>query len=414
MLPEGSIEVSEIWKRFRADRKGALMKDQIRRLRAKMKGRDPGWTWALRDINFSLAPGKSLGIVGANGSGKTTLLRVLSGVMYPYSGKVEVSGRVGALIEVRAGLHPDLTGRENIFVYGTLLGLTRKAVAERFDEIVEFAEIEAAVDRQMKHYSSGMQMRLGFAIAAFLEPALLIVDEILAVGDAAFQQRCLDRMRTVLSQGTTLLFVSHDLATVEATCDRTIWLHRGAIQADGPTPEVLGGYRRQVEEFAEFSHSKGGVFQIREAGVTTEHGGWPRTQEPMEIRLVVGKNVLDGVDQAQVVVGVTEGTANPIFALRHGIDLSSGAVEVRCRIPRVPLPRGRYFVWAAVWRTGRDVLPWYPVASFEVEGQALDQVFQSIVRLSPVHVESEWRMDPLDGHRATGRMTAEVAERSDG
>ncbi len=414
MLPKGSIEVSDIWKRFRADRKGALMKDQIRRLRAKMKGRDPGWTWALRDINFSLAPGKSLGIVGANGSGKTTLLRVLSGVMYPFSGKVEVSGRVGALIEVRAGLHPDLTGRENIFVYGTLLGLTRKAVAKRFDEIVEFAEIEAAVDRQMKHFSSGMQMRLGFAIAAFLEPDLLIVDEILAVGDASFQQRCLDRMRAVLTQGTTLLFVSHDLATVEATCERTIWLHRGAMQADGPTTEVLGAYRRQVEEFAEFTSPRGGDFQIVEAGVTTERGGWPRTQEPMEIRVVVGKNVSGGDGQAQVVIGVTEGTANPIFALRHGVDLSAGNAEVRCRIPRVPLPRGRYFVWAAVWRTGRDVLPWHPIAKFEVEGQDLDQVFHSIVRLSPVHVDAEWIVEPMNGRRDSAVRPLGSVDRSGG
>jgi ABC-type polysaccharide/polyol phosphate transport system ATPase subunit len=414
MLPEGSIEVSNIWKRFRADRKGALMRDQIRRLRARAQGRDPGWTWALRDINFSLAPGKSLGIVGANGSGKTTLLRVLSRVMYPYMGKVEVSGRVGALIEVRAGLHPDLTGRENIYVYGTLLGLTRKAVAKRFDEIVEFAEIQAAVDRQMKHFSSGMQMRLGFAIAAFLEPDLLIVDEILAVGDASFQQRCLDRMRAVLSQGTTLLFVSHDLATVEATCDRTIWLDRGAMQADGPTAEVLGRYRRQVEEFAEFTSPRGGEFQILEARVTSDNGGWPRTQEPMEIRVVVGKNVADSEGQAQLVVGVTEGTANPIFALRHGVDLSSGTAEVRCRIPRLPLPRGRYFVWAAVWRTGRDLLPWHPVAKFEVEGQELDPIFRSIVRLSPVHVDAEWIVESTNGHLGTTVKPVDSVDRSGG
>ncbi|MGH2793566.1 MAG: polysaccharide ABC transporter ATP-binding protein [Actinomycetota bacterium] len=412
MLPEGSIAVSNVWKRFRADRKGALMKDQLRRLRARMRGRDPGWTWALRDINFELEPGHSLGIVGANGSGKTTLLRVLSGVMYPYSGKVEVSGRVGALIEVRAGLHPDLTGRENIFVYGTLLGLTRKAVAKRFDEIVEFAEIEAAVDRQMKHFSSGMQMRLGFAIAAFLEPALLIVDEILAVGDAAFQQRCLDRMRAVLSQGTTLLFVSHDLATVEATCDRTIWLHSGAIQADGKTSEVLGAYRRQVEEFAEFTSPRGGDFQILEAGVTSPNGGWPRTQEPVDIRVVVRKNAAGGDGTAQVVVGVTEGTANPIFALRHGVDVSSGTTEVRCHIPRLPLPRGRYFIWAAVWRTGRDVLPWHPVAKFEVEGPDLPQVFHSIVRLSPIHVDAEWMAAPANGHRAQPVSAIEPGDRS--
>ncbi|MGH2784122.1 MAG: ABC transporter ATP-binding protein [Actinomycetota bacterium] len=410
MLPEGSIEVSDIWKRFRADRKGALMRDQIRRMRARMAGKDPGWTWALKDINFSVAPGESVGIVGANGSGKTTLLRVLSGVMFPYAGKVEVSGRVGALIEVRAGLHPDLTGRENVFVYGTLLGLTRKAVAKRFDEIVQFAEIEAAVDRQMKHFSSGMQMRLGFAIAAFLEPAVLIVDEILAVGDAQFQQRCLDRMREVLSQGTTLLFVSHDLATVEATCQRTIWLHQGVAQADGKTSEVLAGYRRQVEEIAAMS-PKGGEYEIPEAQVTGPDGGWARTQSPTDIRLVVTHPRGPGAVQTELIIGVTEGTANPIFVLRTKVDLRTGSAEVHCRLPHLPLPRGRFYLWATIGSEVRDVLRWHPVIRFDVVGEELDAAPPAIVRLAPVHVESEWTVEPMNGHNVV-RAAAEIGERS--
>ena len=160
-----------------------------------------------------------------------------------------VQGRIGALIEIRAGIHPNLTGRENVYLTGSLMGLSRKRVSERFDEIVAFAELEDAIDRQVKYYSSGMQMRLGFGVAAFLEPDVLLVDEVLAVGDAAFQQRCLDRMRYVLSQGTTLIFVSHDLAAVEATCTQGIWLHNGEVQRTRSSPRCRRGLQdiRRIE-----------------------------------------------------------------------------------------------------------------------------------------------------------------------
>ena len=398
MLPEGTIEATHLWKRFRADRHGALIKDQIRRLRARLRGRDPGWTWALRDVDFSVGPGETLGIVGPNGSGKTTLLRLLSGVMYPYAGQVSVSGRVGALIEVRAGIHPELTGRENVFVYGTLLGLSRKAVARRFDEIVAFAELTDAIDRQVKHYSSGMQMRLGFAVAAFLDPAILIVDEILAVGDAAFQQRCLERMREVVRQGTTLLFVSHDLATVEATCATTIWLNRGIQASQGPTAEVLAQYRQSVEEFAEVPKRHGGPVELLEIDVSAGDGEWPRTQGPVDVRLVLKKNqdARDG-GPTQVHIGVTEGPATPIFVLRHILQLGNDPTALVCRIPRLPLPQGRYYVWVSVSQPREDGIPWHPAARFEVIGEKLDKAPRSIVRLAPVHVESEWQVSTGDG-----------------
>src|SRR5919198_4084977 len=208
MLPSGSISATHLWKRFHADRRRRLLLDQLQSLPALLRGGGRrGWRWALRDVDLVAEPGESVALVGANGSGKSTLLKILTGVMYPYSGRVEAAGRVGALIEVRAGIHPDLTGRENIQLYGALLGLGRRKVRERFDEIVGFAELEDAVERQVKHYSTGMQMRLGVAVAAFLEPDILLVDEVLAVGDASFQQRCLDRMRQGLTQGTTLGFV---------------------------------------------------------------------------------------------------------------------------------------------------------------------------------------------------------------
>ena len=189
-MPDGTVTANRIWKRFRADRQRMLLRDEIQRLSARLRGEaGRGWRWALRDIDLAAQPGESVGLIGPNGSGKTTLLKILTRVMYPYAGSVEVAGRVSALIEVRAGIHPDLTGRENVFLFGSLLGLSRRDVAKRFDDIVTFAELEGAIDRQVKFYSSGMQMRLGFAVAGFLEPDVLLVDEVLAVGDTAFQQK---------------------------------------------------------------------------------------------------------------------------------------------------------------------------------------------------------------------------------
>jgi ABC-2 type transport system ATP-binding protein len=170
MSPKGSIRAEHIWKRFRADRRGNLLRAEIVRVAAKMRGNGgrAHWRWALRDIDLNVSPGDSVGLIGPNGSGKTTLLKILSRVMHPYAGRLDVQGRVGALIEIRAGIHPELTGRENVYLFGSLLGLSRKEIARRFDQIITFAELEDAVDRQAKFYSSGMQMRLGFSVAAFL------------------------------------------------------------------------------------------------------------------------------------------------------------------------------------------------------------------------------------------------------
>ena len=201
-LPDGTIDATHIWKRFRADPTRQSLRARAATVKRHLRGRGPaGLALGARGRRVpGRSPGEAVGLVGINGSGKSTLLKILTRVMYPYAGRVEVAGRTGALIEVRAGIHPELTGRENIHLYGTLLGLPRRMVASRFDEIVEFAQLEDAIDRQVKFYSSGMQMRLGFGVAAFLEPDVLLVDEVLAVGDTGFQQRCIDRMRTMLDR----------------------------------------------------------------------------------------------------------------------------------------------------------------------------------------------------------------------
>jgi ABC-2 type transport system ATP-binding protein len=345
------------------------------------------WRWVLRDVDFKVEPGEAVGLVGANGSGKSTLLKILTRVMYPYAGRLEVTGRVGALIEIKAGIHPDLTGRENIHLYGSLLGLKRAEVTRRFDEIVEFAELTDAIDRQLKWYSSGMSMRLGFGVAAFLNPDILLVDEVLAVGDAAFQQKCLNRMRVVLAEGTTLVYVSHDLATVEATCTRGVWLDYGDIRADGSVRQSLGAYRHEIETLAEAQVADGAV-KLTEAVATGLDGHPIRSHEPLEVTLRV--KAADRT-HGSLCIGVTEGPAAPVFLLRNDLDLAPGETEARCSITSLPLPRGRYFLWVGLFDgRGVDLMAWHPAASFEVEGPELDVSPPGVMRLAPVYVNARW------------------------
>lgn len=391
MLPEGSIEATHIWKRFRADRHRRLLRDQVQRLTHRIRGgKSRGWRWALQDVNLVAEPGESIGLVGLNGSGKSTLLKILTRVMYPTAGDVRVAGRVGALIEVRAGIHPDLTGRENVYLYGTLLGMTRREVASRFDEIVAFAQVEDAIDRQVKFFSSGMQMRLGFSVAAFLEPRILLVDEVLAVGDASFQQKCLDRMQAVLAQGTTIVFVSHDLAAVESLCTRGIWLTGGAVSADGPVRDVLRDYRRSIEEGALFSPSNG-LVRLLKAEVSSPDAPVPQSNGALELRFVFES---ESVESAGLTVGVSEGPSTPIFIVRRDVNVESGQTDVRCRIPHLPLPRGSFYVWVGLTRPRAKgnlwLLPWHPVVKFEVTGPDLDRAPRGIVRLAPVYVDADW------------------------
>jgi len=204
--------------------------------------------WALRDINLEVRHGEALGVIGRNGAGKSTLLKVLSRITEPTEGRVEIRGRVASLLEVGTGFHPELTGRENIQLNGAILGMSRAEIKSKFDEIVEFAEIGRFLDTPVKRYSSGMYVRLAFAIAAHLEPEVLIVDEVLAVGDFAFQRKCLGRMEDVAHRGRTVLFVSHNLAAVTSLCTRAILLDSGRLLTDGPPKDVVGGYVSSGDE----------------------------------------------------------------------------------------------------------------------------------------------------------------------
>jgi ABC-type polysaccharide/polyol phosphate transport system ATPase subunit len=204
--------------------------------------------WALREVSFAVERGETLGLIGPNGAGKSTALKLISRILEPTSGRIRAHGRVSALLELGAGFHPDLTGRENVYLNGSILGLSRREMRQKFDSIVRFTELERFIDMPVKHYSSGMYMRLGFAIAIHVDPDILLIDEILAVGDQSFQRKCLDRIHEMRRRGVTILFVSHSLEAVQGLCHRAIWLEGGQVQAEGMAREVVDRYLMQVHE----------------------------------------------------------------------------------------------------------------------------------------------------------------------
>jgi len=250
------IEFNDISKKFRMGEKVYALRDAIPKLFSsifkgygkKLKGLKEGEFWAVKNVDFRMKKGEVLGIIGPNGAGKSTILKLLSKITKPTGGEFVVRGRLSALIEVTAGFHPDFTGRENVYFNGAVLGMTKKEVDEKFDEIVEFAGIGDFIDTPVKRYSSGMSARLGFAVAAHVDPDVLLVDEVLSVGDMTFQGKCVQKMKDLLDSGVTIIFVSHNIALVQSLCQRVILLHKGEAIADGSPEEVIPEYERLVNE----------------------------------------------------------------------------------------------------------------------------------------------------------------------
>ncbi len=262
--------------------------------------------WALRDLSFSVERGEALGIIGHNGAGKSTLLKLMSGIMEPTRGTLDVSGRLSALIEVGAGFHPDLTGRENIYLNGTILGMKRAEIRRKFDKIVAFSGLEEFIDTPVKRYSSGMYARLGFSVAAHVEPDILVIDEVLSVGDHLFQRKCLEKMNAVLSGGTTVVFVSHNLRAVASLCPRTILLEQGRAVADGPSREVIRTYTERSAADAQDLHDKDAyISRIDLHGETFEAG--------QTIRLDVEITAQAPCRKLSVVLDCTDDNAYEIF-----------------------------------------------------------------------------------------------------
>jgi ABC-type polysaccharide/polyol phosphate transport system ATPase subunit len=263
-----AVEFERVWKRFRTGEVHNSLRDLLPALARRAAGRGAGAGrddahafWGLRDVSFRVEPGEALGILGPNGAGKSTILKVLTGILEPTYGRSVVPGRVGALIEVAAGFHPDLTGRENVFLQGAFMGMGRSEVARKFDQIVEFAGVERFIDTPVKRYSSGMNARLGFAVAAHLEPDVLIVDEVLSVGDAAFQRKAFARITELVRREIPVIVVSHQLDQIASLCTHALILERGRVVKRGTPPECIAGYLELA--FVGGKYAGAGAFEIR-------------------------------------------------------------------------------------------------------------------------------------------------------
>src|SRR5262245_43047904 len=260
-----AIQLDRVTKRYRAGRARTvvdLIGSNLDRMRGKAqdvhsvtRGRIDPTIWALRDVSFDVPAGAGIGVIGRNGAGKTTLLKLISRVTWPTSGRVRVAGRVVSLIELGAGFHPELTGRENIYLGGGLFGLTRRDIDRQFDRIVEFADVARLIDTPMKRYSSGLYARLGFSVAIHANPDIVLVDEVLSVGDAAFRRRALEALRQLIADGKTVLFISHDMWNVRRLCDRIVWMEDGLVRAYGPAGEIAEQYMNEVNREALANHA---------------------------------------------------------------------------------------------------------------------------------------------------------------
>jgi lipopolysaccharide transport system ATP-binding protein len=330
--------------------------------------------WALKDVDLEVRHGEALGVIGRNGAGKSTLLKVLSRITEPTEGRVEMRGRVVSLLEVGTGFHTELTGRENILLNGAILGMSRAEIRARFDEIVEFSEIGRFLDTPVKRYSSGMYVRLAFAVAAHLDPDVLIIDEVLAVGDLAFQRKCLGRMQDVAGRGRTVLFVSHNLAAIKSMCSRAVLLEGGRVVADGSPNDVIGEYvsageegrltREWVGDLAPGDeHARLLRFEIRQAVGDVQGVVW----SSRSIDLAMTVRVDGAVPKLQVGFEVLDSNGMELFETSHkdldqGSDLGEGTHELTATIPGGLLNEGRYVVRPLIalhgekWIVGRDEL----------------------------------------------------------
>ncbi|MHB1956731.1 MAG: ABC transporter ATP-binding protein [Sulfobacillus sp.] len=380
------IHVDHVWKQFmlkkdRADSVGHLLLRMIPQTQRKRPKSEP--FWALRDIAIDMPHGISFGIVGNNGSGKSTLLKILTQTMTPTRGSIRVTGRVSALIELGAGFHPDFTGRENVYLNGSILGMGRRAIDAKMEEIIEFSDIRPFIDTSVKYYSSGMQARLGFAVATSVDPEILIVDEVLAVGDEAFQQRCMDRIFTMKRLGTNILLVSHDLGSIERLMDQAVWINRGEMQVIGAPRDVVFAYRQSmIDQNAGKSAEEGDqtpdnpniALHMGEAYIETAGHRSDSIQSGDSINLVAEyENLGSEAIAGHFSFTVRRPDGLEILSLSTMLDgvpvlFSQGLGHIRAALPELYLTSGQYEVDAAVYDgNGRRLAEWKALIRFTVQ-----------------------------------------------
>jgi len=397
LVAQAIIRVEEVSKRYRLgarrDTYSTLRETMSRAAGAPFKhftSNGSETVWALKDVTFAVTPGEILGIIGRNGAGKSTLLKILSRITAPTTGRVEVYGRIGSLLEVGTGFHPELTGRENIFLNGAVLGMRRAEIERKFDEIVAFAEIDRFLDTPVKHYSSGMYMRLAFAVAAHLEPEILLVDEVLAVGDSSFQKKCLGKMGEVASAGRTILFVSHNMSAIQSLCQRVLWVEKGAIVADDSAVAVVSNYLRSglprsIENLWEDIATAPGneKVRLRRACVKADDSQDITIQTPFRLEFEYWN--LEPDVHLSLSLHIYNEQGNIVFAtvpLRestwHGRPFPTGLFRSACHVPGGLLNDGMHRVLLLVVKDEAEVI-------FSLEDAVVFEVFDSTERRGNWH-----------------------------
>jgi ABC-type polysaccharide/polyol phosphate transport system ATPase subunit len=395
-----AIQLDNVTKKYRTGRSRTLVDliaSSVGRLNGRSddvhsaaRGRVSSTIWALRDVSLEIPAGAGLGIIGRNGAGKTTLLKLISRVTWPTSGSVRVGGHVVSLIELGAGFHPELTGRENVYLGAGLFGLRRREIDRQFDAIVEFADVEPLIDTPMKRYSSGLYARLGFAVAIYSRPDIVLVDEVLAVGDAVFRRRALEALRRLISEGRTVLFISHDMWNVRRLCSEILWMEEGRVRAYGPAAEIAERYLSDVNSQALAGQSvnlqshRGGTGEIRYSSIAlVDESGRPATAVPAGGTLAVRatyhseRPVERPVFHLAIIdvdSGVVVTTATSDMSEMPGTVAGDGSVE--CRFAKLPLRPGQYVLRLSIFDSHQlasyDVVTAGPRFAVVGRGQGVD------------------------------------------
>ena len=401
------IEVNGISKRFRLGTLGAKsLREEVEnwwgRLRSGQQLPRPGAGdfWALRDISFAVGHGEVLGIIGSNGAGKSTLLKILSRITEPTLGEALIRGRVASLLEVGTGFHPELSGRENIFLNGAILGMNRREIRSKLDEIIDFAEIEQFLDTPVKRYSSGMYVRLAFAVAAHLEPEILIIDEVLAVGDAAFQQKCLTRMGHVAKGGRTVLFVSHNTSAIVNLCSRCILIEKGRLTADGGPNEIINTYLSRDlngEPTLEFQAGEGEAFFNRVTLARENRTPSANFDFDESVILLMDFTLRRHIPGMDVSFAVSDNTGEQLFRSTSVMSDPPIIVEkggnhlLTARIPQSVLLPGRYYVTVTLHRPNFEIFDRHERAiTFEVTNKGFEYYSYSPRQIGRFHADVRW------------------------
>jgi lipopolysaccharide transport system ATP-binding protein len=397
--------LSKLYRIGRRERENALRNVLGPLVRApwKLLRREKSETfWALQDVDLEVKQGEVLGLIGRNGAGKTTLLKILSRITKPTSGWAEIYGRVGSLLEVGTGFHPELSGRDNTYLSGAILGMSKREIERKFDEIVAFAELEKFIDTPVKHYSSGMYVRLAFAVAAHLEPEILFVDEVLAVGDARFQKKCLGKMGQVSREGRTILFVSHNMAAVKALCTRAVWMKEGAVAKSGAVAEVVDDYLLGVapgessKEWQDSAAAPGNEnVRISYIRIIPPEGNATITVDTGGLIEIGFDNLLENIN-LDCTVYVTSSDGVLIFESGHSIssdcDSRSGSYHLTGRIPAHLLNAGRYSLNVQFGKDQRYVLfRMDDVIFFEIENTSTGRGSNMSVAPGVIRPMLSWR-----------------------